>query len=402
MQAEQIQPGTLLGGRYRVVDRVGQGGMGAVYEAIQEGLDRKVALKILHAHLTSDPELRGRFQREARVVAMLGHPNVVQISDFQAREGEPPFFVMELLHGESLRDLLKRMSRLPPERVAYIATQVLSALDAAHRASVVHRDIKPDNIFLERTSAQADIVKVLDFGVAKLLGRDEGGMKLTRAGLVVGTLSYMSPEQASGEPLDGRADLYSLAATMYLALTGRKPFDGATTAALLRQIMTEMPAPIPSLRSDVNPALSRVLERALAKRPEDRYASAAEMARALTPFAKPTPLDAPMSAATTIRTPAAFEPEPVPKTIDMPIPTAPATVAPRTTPLPPRTPVPPPDPMLTTQRSSYRPPIARTIPAAPLAPPREARSLAPWVIALVIAGVAILLASAVAFMATRR
>jgi len=217
----------------------------------------------------------------------------------------------------------------------------------------------------------------------------------------------MSPEQASGEPLDGRADLYSLAATMYLALTGRKPFDGATTAALLRQIMTEMPAPISSIRSDVSPELSRVLERALAKRPDDRYASAAEMARALSPFAKPTPLDPPMSAlpstpAMTVRTPAVFEPEPVPKTIDMPIPAPPETVAPRTTPIPPRTPVPPPDPMLSTQRSSYRPPIARTIPLAPLAPPREARSLAPWAIALVIAGLALLLASAVAFIATRR
>jgi serine/threonine-protein kinase len=192
-----LSPGTLLGGRYRIETLVGEGGMGAVYEAVQQDLDRRVALKILHEHLTDDVELRSRFQREARVVAMLGHPNVVQISDFQARDGEPPFFVMELLHGENLRDLLKRAQLLPPERVAYIAVQVLSALEAAHRASVVHRDIKPDNIFLERTDVQVDIVKVLDFGVAKLLGRDD--MKLTREGLVVGTLSYMAPEQALGD-----------------------------------------------------------------------------------------------------------------------------------------------------------------------------------------------------------
>src|SRR2546423_5591140 len=187
---------------------------------------------------------------------------------------------MELLHGENLRDLIKRTRVLPPERVAYISVQVLSALEAAHRANVVHRDIKPDNIFLERTDVQVDIVKVLDFGVAKLLGRDEG-MKLTRAGLVVGTLSYMSPEQALGDSIDGRADLYSLAATMYLALTGRKAFDGATTAALLKKIMNEVPPPVSTLRPEIPAALSAVFDRALAKRPEDRFASAARMARAL-------------------------------------------------------------------------------------------------------------------------
>ena len=128
----ELLPGKILGGRYRIEGLVGEGGMGAVYEAVQQDLDRRVALKILHQHLTDDVELRGRFQREARVVAMLGHPNVVQISDFQAHDGEPPFFVMELLHGENLRDLLKRMTVLPPERVAYIAVQVLSALEAAH------------------------------------------------------------------------------------------------------------------------------------------------------------------------------------------------------------------------------------------------------------------------------
>ena len=233
--------GALLGGRYRVGRKLGEGGMGAVYEGLQEDLARSVALKILHPHLAADEELRGRFRREARVVARLGHPNVVQISDFQVNEGEPPFFVMELLHGESLRDLMRRSVCLEPSRVAYIAVQVLSALEAAHRANVVHRDIKPDNIFLERTSVQADIVKVLDFGVAKLLAEGDGSPKLTRSGLVVGTLASMSPEQALGDPVDGRADLYSLAAVMYLALAGRKPFDGATTAALLRGILNVRP-----------------------------------------------------------------------------------------------------------------------------------------------------------------
>jgi serine/threonine-protein kinase len=369
-----LLPGTLLGGRYRIETLVGEGGMGAVYEAVQQDLDRRVALKILHEHLTDDVELRGRFQREARVVAMLGHPNVVQISDFQARDGEPPFFVMELLHGENLRDLLKRAQVLPPERVAYIAVQILSALEAAHRANVVHRDIKPDNIFLERTDVQVDIVKVLDFGVAKLLGRDD--MKLTRSGLVVGTLSYMAPEQALGDPIDGRADLYSLAATMYLALTGRKPFDGATTAALLKKIMQEVPAPVSKLRPEIPEKFSAVFERALAKRPEDRYASAAEMARALGPFAKATPLDSPLSAASTLRTPD----------------TIPETLPPRTTPLP-----------LQPQRFSYQipPPTIQMMPLpTPMRPPAR-KSSAPMVIAVVVATGFVVLACALVILALR-
>ena len=386
-----LSPGTLLGGRYRIETLVGEGGMGAVYEAVQQDLDRRVALKILHEHLTQDVELRGRFQREARVVAMLGHPNVVQISDFQARDGEPPFFVMELLHGENLRDLLKRAQVLAPERACYIAVQVLSALEAAHRANVVHRDIKPDNIFLERTDVQADIVKVLDFGVAKLLGRDEG-MKLTKSGLVVGTLSYMAPEQALGDPVDGRADLYSLAATMYLSLTGRKPFDGSTTAALLKKIMNEVPPSASRLRPEIPEKLSAVFDRALAKRPEDRFASAADMARALAPFAKPTrpngvvppsadptTLDSPLSAASTLRTPD----------------TIPDSLPPRTTPLP-----------IQPMQFSYQlPPPTIQMPLMPLPtpmrpPPR--RSSAAIVIAVVVASGFVVLACALVILASRR
>ena len=388
--------GALLGGRYRVGEMLGQGGMGAVYEAVQEGLDRKVALKVLHEQYATDPELRGRFQREARVVAMLGHPNVVQISDFQTNDGEPPFFVMELLHGESLRALLQRASTLPPERVAYIAVQVLSALEAAHGANVVHRDVKPDNIFLERTSVQTDIVKVLDFGVAKLLG--DGGpasAQLTREGLVVGTLAYMSPEQALGDAIDGRADLYSLAAVMYFAVAGRKPFDGATPAALLRAILNEAPASLATLRADVGEGFAAIVARALAKRPSERFASAAEMARALAAFAKPTALDPPSSAPATIPTPAegieAVTVEAPPKTITMgPI----SEPVPRTTPLPPRGPH---------AVHAIAPTLPMTIPMIAVPPPAR-RSSSGWIVALAIAAVVVLLAGAAAvaaFMASR-
>ncbi len=358
---------------------LGEGGMGAVYEAVQEGLARKVALKVLHPHLSHVEELRGRFAREARVVAMLGHPNVVQINDFQTNEGEPPFLVMELLHGENLRDVLKRSrtpsrsARLPSERVAYIAVQVLSALDAAHKQGIVHRDIKPDNIFLERTSVQSDIVKLLDFGVAKLIGEEEDGLKLTRAGLVVGTLSYMSPEQASGDELDGRADLYSLAAVMYLALAGRKPFEGATTEALVRAIMTERPA-----RLECDETLSDIVIKALSKRAADRYASAAEMACVLRPFARVSDHDAPASSLVTVRTPATAidlaAVDEAPKTVQMAM--TPDSGVPRTTPLP------PPE----TQRSSFYPPAAMepslgAVAHLPAAPPRvrRKRSAAPWI-----------------------
>jgi len=384
--------GTLLGEkhkRYRVGEALGEGGMGTVYAAIQEGLDRKVALKVMHAHLAHDAELLGRFQREARVVAMLGHPNVVQINDFQTNEDEPPFLVMELLHGENLRDVLKRTPRLPQERVCFIAVQVLSALEAAHRANVVHRDIKPDNIFLERTSVQADIVKVLDFGVAKILSESDSAPKLTRSGLVVGTLAYMAPEQATSDPIDGRADLYSLAAVMYVALAGKKPFEGTSTSALVQAIMTKTPPSVATLRPDVDAEIARAIDRALAKRPADRFATAAEMANALKRFAKPTALDVPQSSlpptADMSSLPATVRedvPETAPPsktlTMDAPIP---ETVAPRTTPLPPPT-----------QRSSYHPLVTET--TAPLQPmPRAPRALAkskprsaaPWIVSIALA-----------------
>ncbi len=283
----ELTPGTLLGGRYRVGALLGSGGMGSVYAGVQEGLNRKVALKVLHPHLSGERELIERFKREAHSIATLAHPNVVQINDFQTNEGEPPFIVMELLEGESLNHLLKRESQLPPERVAYIAVQVLSALGAAHRSNIVHRDIKPDNIYLSSTSVQADLVKVLDFGVAKVL-RDDKDPKITRTGFVVGTLSYMAPEQAKGEPLDGRADLYSLGAVMYLALAGRKAFDAGSTPALVAQILRDSPVPLAAVRTDIDTKLSDIVMRALEKDRDKRFANAEAMATALTPFARAT------------------------------------------------------------------------------------------------------------------
>ncbi|HEY2368818.1 MAG TPA: serine/threonine-protein kinase, partial [Polyangiaceae bacterium] len=278
--------GTLLGGRYRVGQELGRGGMGVVYEAVQEGIERPVALKVMYEHLASDASIRERFKREARAVAMIRHPNVVQINDYVESKTEPPFLVMEKLTGETLRDVMKRGDRVSGERMARIAMQVLAGLDAAHRAKVVHRDIKPDNVFLERTTAQRDIVKLLDFGVSKLLDEADDAIKLTRVGHAIGTPSFMAPEQALGDKVDGRADLYALGATMFLVLTGKKIYEVREAADLVRTIMTTVPPLVTTLRPDVHPDLSRVIACALEKNASARYANAMEMTRALSPFGK--------------------------------------------------------------------------------------------------------------------
>jgi serine/threonine protein kinase len=205
--------GTLLAGKYRVGNRLGGGGMGEVYEGVQEDLGRKVAIKVMSGPMANDPQLLARFQLEAKAVAALGHPHIVAVTDFQDNPNEPPFIVMERLVGESLGELLEREPMVDPTRAVRIAEQTLSALAAAHEAGLVHRDVKPDNIFLCRTDTNAEIVKLLDFGVAKAMEAQPHG-KLTSTGAIVGTLVYMAPEQARGEPIDARADVYALGACL--------------------------------------------------------------------------------------------------------------------------------------------------------------------------------------------
>lgn len=309
--------GQILGERYRLIRPIGTGGMGLVFEAIQFDLGRRVALKVLHQHLSLEPTLLARFRREALAAAALGHPNIVSVSDLQSPEGQPPFLVMELLTGMSLKQAIEADGALPAARVAHIGAQVLSALSAAHASSIVHRDIKPDNIVLVDTTAMRDFVKVLDFGVAKLQRDNLEG--LTLAGAVLGTLSYMAPEQARGETLDGRADVYSVGACMYHALSGRKPFDKRNKAELYASVIMETPASLQALRPDLDGALVAIVERAMNKRASDRYASADDMVQALVRWqnetrshaALPTP-GAPRSATLTPVTPASSYPPPHP------------------------------------------------------------------------------------------
>ncbi|HEX6271436.1 MAG TPA: protein kinase [Polyangiaceae bacterium] len=276
--------GALLGGRYRVGALIGVGGMGGVYEAEREDLAQmRVALKILHPSVGARADLVLRFRREAETVAALDHPNIVRILDFQTPHGEPAFLVMERLHGAPLGEAIEKQGRFAAERVAFVASQVLSALSAAHAANVVHRDLKPDNVFLTNVAGLGDIVKLLDFGVAKLMNARHNE-KLTQTGSVLGTPAYMAPEQARGASVDHRSDLYAVGCMMYEALTGNRPFAAENYNALLFEIQKAVPTPIEVLRPDVDPALVAVVTRAMTKSPSERFQTADAMEAALLPW----------------------------------------------------------------------------------------------------------------------
>jgi serine/threonine-protein kinase len=275
--------GTLLAGRFRIERLLGRGGMGEVYEAVQLDLSRRVAIKVLPAEAGDLHAI----EREARAAARLAHPHIVQVTDFVGvREGEDgvPFFVMELLEGESLAERLARERRLAPSRAALVAVQVLSALAAAHAAGIVHRDVKPANIFLERTAATHDFVKLLDFGIARL--STGAGPTSLRSGALVGTPAYMAPEQITAEGVSERTDLYAVGVCLYEMLAGGSPFTATNVPALLTKICEQAPKPI----DGIDATLGAIVLRAMAKRPEDRWASAEEMRVALVPFAGSAPV----------------------------------------------------------------------------------------------------------------
>ncbi|MBI3203225.1 MAG: response regulator [Myxococcales bacterium] len=279
--------GELLAGRYRVGRLIGAGGMGSVYEAVREDLGHmRVAIKVLHAGVAAHLELVQRFRREAELVAAIEHPNIVKILDFDAAASGPTFLVMELLHGLTLGQAIKREGRLPAERVAFIASQVLGALGAAHAAHVIHRDLKPDNVFLMAMSGLGDIVKLLDFGAAKLLAASEE-RKLTQTGVVLGTPAYMAPEYARGGSVDERGDIYGVGCVMYEALTGQEPFVAENYNALLFLIQDQTAHPLAALRPELPPGLIEVVDRAMAKDPAERFQSAQAMADALAPWVVP-------------------------------------------------------------------------------------------------------------------
>jgi serine/threonine-protein kinase len=273
--------GTTLDGRYRVDEHLATGGMGAVFRACHVYMRKDVALKVLRPDLSASAELVERFRRESEIAASLEHDHIVRVTDFGRTPEGWLFLAMELLFGESLFDRLRREAFLPPEEAVPILWQVCAGLEAAHARGVVHRDLKPENVFLARTPGGREVAKILDFGIAKMADPSSEGA--TQAGMVVGTPEYLSPEQATGSPVDGRADLYTVGLIAWRMLAGRHPYKADEPRALL---MMQATRPVPSLveaRADLAafPDLVAAVTRACEKEPAARFQSAAEMKAAL-------------------------------------------------------------------------------------------------------------------------
>jgi len=271
--------GQVLNGTYRLVRLIGEGGMGAVFEGAHTRLPRKVAIKVLFPETVEHPEAVERFHREALVTSDLGHPNIVKVIDFNYTADSVPYIVMELLAGEDLDTRLCRVSLLPPETVDHILRQTASAVNAAHRQGVIHRDLKPPNIFLCQQPHQKDYVKVVDFGISKIHGASS---KLTMPDTVLGSPSYMSPEQACGKSsnVDRRTDVFAMGAILYEMLSARQPFVGPTVDAVLYKVIHEPPPSFAEIDLDLPTALEEVVFTALAKDPAERFNSMAELSQA--------------------------------------------------------------------------------------------------------------------------
>ncbi len=260
----------LFGRRYRVTEKIGSGGMADIYRAVDETLGRTVAVKVMHARFATSPHFAARFRQEARAAANLVSPYIVNMYDW-GQDGDSYYIVMEYVQGSDLKQV-EHDAALPSSRVAEIGAQVCTALSAAHGYDVIHRDIKPHNIMVQPDGS----VKVMDFGIARA-----GNSAMTQTGSVMGTVQYLSPEQAQGKPLSPASDLYSLGVTLYEAATGRLPFDADNPVTVALMHVGEV-APLPSaVNPGIDPALESVIIKAMQKNPDDRYASADEMRREL-------------------------------------------------------------------------------------------------------------------------
>jgi serine/threonine-protein kinase len=279
----------ILDGQFQIVQKIGTGGMGSVYKALQPAMNRTVAIKILHPKLAGRKDLTSRFRREARAMSQLTHPNTVKVFMYGELEDDGSLYiVMELLEGRNLNQVVRKEGPLTADRGIPILMQVCGALQEAHELGIVHRDLKPENIFLSTQGGIVDFPKVLDFGLAKVTERQmrPGSLILTQEGMVFGTPEFMSPEQAQGRTLDARSDIYSLAVILYEVLTGKLPFDAKTP---MEYIQKHVVTPIIALNDRVPgltfpEGLGAAIARALAKKPEQRYQTAAEFADALRPF----------------------------------------------------------------------------------------------------------------------
>jgi len=271
-------------GNYRIISKLGEGGVGEVYLAEHPEIGRKVAIKFVRRALAEDTTLYGRFLAEARAANAIQHPNIVEVLDFGRLADGQPYIVMEHLAGESLAARLDRLGPLPVAVAVDLAARVAGVLAAAHAKGIVHRDLKPDNVFLvaSRSSAGGDLVKVLDFGIAKLQGAMREGSPHTRTGSIVGTPMYMSPEQCRGtREIDARTDVYALGIMLFEMVVGRPPFVSEGLGDLMDMQMNHLAPPLRSLLPGAPVELEALIARALAKRPEDRFASASDLKAAL-------------------------------------------------------------------------------------------------------------------------
>jgi serine/threonine-protein kinase len=281
--------GELRIGPYHLLERIGEGGMGQVFKARHERLDRIVALKVIRKDSRLDPQAIQRFEREARAAAQLSHPNIVTLYDAD-QVGNNYFLAMEYVDGTDLARRVQQHGPLPVGEACEYIRQAAIGLHHAHERGLIHRDIKPHNLLVTRAegSSGVGVVKILDMGLARLSSAgsgDDPGKRLTQLGTVVGTPEFMSPEQANdASAIDGRADLYGLGCTFWFLLTGKPPFCQGTSMEILLQHTLEQPAAIDKLRPDVPPELGRIVARLLAKRPKDRFATGADLAGALAPW----------------------------------------------------------------------------------------------------------------------
>ena len=288
MREENLAPGDILGG-FKIEKELGRGGMGVVFKAHELSLNRKVALKVLGQKLTFDEEFITRFKREAQIVAAMNHPNIVKILSFGEEQGLY-YFAMEYIKGKDLGQILQEKKVLPMEEALFIIGQVAGALDEAHRRGVVHRDLKPSNIMLDRMGR----VKVTDFGVAFA---EESTVKLTKTGLFLGTPEYASPEQAQGQPLDVRSDIYALGAVLYRMLSGKPPITGDSPLAVVAKISSEPVTPIKKVNPDVPKPVRKLIEKMMAKDSDLRFQTPDDLISAIdhcrsvlkksAPFSKP-------------------------------------------------------------------------------------------------------------------
>jgi serine/threonine-protein kinase len=287
-RAAADRTGEVVGGKYQISRLLGEGGMGVVYEAKHTFVGRRFAIKFLRPEFARDLDMLARFQREAQAAGTLEAENIAAVTDFGVDGAGAPYLVMEHLDGEDLARLLARNGRMAVSRAAGLMVQACRGLAVAHAHGLVHRDLKPGNLFVLRRADGGDLVKVIDFGIAKLRSTADDAPSRTKTGAMMGTPYYMPPEQARGQrDIDHRADVYALGAILYELLSGAKPHPGDSYNAILFNILTQPAAPLSSLRPGLPPGLGAVVERAMAFEPGDRFASADELAQALLPFARP-------------------------------------------------------------------------------------------------------------------